>query len=193
MKQPFLPDSSFEGLEDIARRLSNLLRVGVIVQADYPQAKVKVNYGQDEQGQDLVTGWLPWMTQRAGNDVTWHAPEVGEQVMVFSPSGDPQLGLVFMSLYQQAKPAPANRATVHRTEYDDGAIIEYDRAAHRLTASLPNGGTTILTSPGGVTINGNVSINGDVDVSGGDVTADGISLKTHKHPGDSGGVTGQPQ
>lgn len=37
------------------------------------------------------------------------------------------------------------------------------------------------------------SITGDLVVTGGDVTADGITLKTHTHPGDSGGTTGAPQ
>ncbi len=36
------------------------------------------------------------------------------------------------------------------------------------------------------------SIQGSVAVTGGDVTADGVSLKGHTHPGDSGGTTGAP-
>lgn len=36
------------------------------------------------------------------------------------------------------------------------------------------------------------SIQGSVVVTGGDVTADGVSLKGHTHPGDSGGTTGAP-
>lgn len=40
---------------------------------------------------------------------------------------------------------------------------------------------------------GNVNIKGTVTVTGGDVIADGISLKNHTHPGDSGGTTGRPQ
>ena len=36
------------------------------------------------------------------------------------------------------------------------------------------------------------SIQGSVAVTGGDVTAAGVSLKGHTHPGDSGGTTGAP-
>lgn len=199
MKPQLLERTSFEGLEDLARRISNLVRIGTIAEVDYNAAKVKVNYGQDANGGDLISGWLPWLTQRAGNDRDWHAPETGEQVMLISPNGELRLGVAFPALYQSAHPAPANAASVRRTIYADGAVIEYDRAAHRLTATLPNGGTTVLISPGGVqingqtTINGEVTINGNTQVNGGDVTADGISLKTHTHPGDSGGTTGQPQ
>lgn len=37
------------------------------------------------------------------------------------------------------------------------------------------------------------TIQGTLQVASGDVTADGISLKSHTHPGDSGGSTGEPQ
>lgn len=36
---------------------------------------------------------------------------------------------------------------------------------------------------GNVAINGNVSVQGNISVTGGNVTADGIGLKTHKHTG----------
>ncbi|WP_296811303.1 hypothetical protein, partial [Thiocapsa sp.] len=40
---------------------------------------------------------------------------------------------------------------LHRTIYADGAVIEYDRAAHALKATLPGGGTAEVTAPGGIT------------------------------------------
>ncbi|WP_178860826.1 phage baseplate assembly protein V [Thiomicrorhabdus cannonii] len=204
MKQTIPGVNSFEGLEDIARRLSNMVRVGFVSEVDYPNARVRVHYGVDAQGSPLVSGWLPWLTGRAGNDIEWHAPELGEQVLMISPSGELQLGVVLPALYQASHPAPASAATVHRMQYADGAVIEYDRAAHRLKATLPAGGSALLVCPGGVqidgdtTINGAVTINGDTQISGsadvsGDVVANGISLTTHTHPGDSGGTTGQPQ
>jgi phage baseplate assembly protein gpV len=44
----------------------------------------------------------------------------------------------------------------------------------------------------GASLEGNFDIQGTLDVTGGDVTADGVSLKNHTHPGDSGGTTGTP-
>ena len=38
------------------------------------------------------------------------------------------------------------------TKYPDGAVIEYDHAAHALVATLPGGGTAKLVAPDSVTI-----------------------------------------
>lgn len=56
-----------------------------------------------------------------------------------------------------------------------------------------------LNADGTITITGaSIEVNGDVTVNGaitatGDIVGAGISLSTHTHAGDSGGVTGSPQ
>ena len=92
-------------------------------------------------------------------------------------------------------PAPADAATVHRMVYADGAVIEYDRAAHALRALLPGGGTARIEAPGGVTIVGDVTVTGRIDAAG-DVTAGGgVSLLEHRHTNvqTGGGLSGPPQ
>lgn len=166
---------------ELERSRANLARIGTVVAADYAKARVRVTLGE------LTTAWLPWLSVRAGGDRTWAAPEVGEQVAVLCPDGDPAAGVVLGAIYCTANAAPASAATVARTTYADGAVIEYDRAAHRLSAVLPAGATVTLVADGGMTINaeGGVTLNaadGNVVVQG-DVIADGISLKTHTHTG----------
>ncbi|MCY1381814.1 hypothetical protein D9M69_697700 [compost metagenome] len=72
-------------------------------------------------------------------------------------------------------------------------MIDYDHASHRLSATLPAGGTASLIAPGGVQIQGDVAITGQVTVTQ-DVVAGGISLIHHRHPGiqPGGGQTGEP-
>lgn len=130
-------------LADLARRLANLIRPGRIEQADYARARVRVRAGE------LLTDWLPWLTHRAGGDVTWWAPEVGEQVLVLSPDGEPAQAWVLPAGFSEAAAAPADRETVHVTRYQDGAVIQYDREAHKLTATIP--GDVELTAAGKVT------------------------------------------
>lgn len=175
---------SFDQAE-LARMLDNLIRPGRIVEVDYPAARARVAI------EPLITGWLPFMAPRAGDDRAWHPPEVGEQVIVLSPSGDTEQGFILIgAIFQDAYPAPADRPTVDRRTYADGAVIEYDRAAHRLTAQLPAGGEVEIIAPGGVTINGDLVVTGDVRADG----ANGVSLLNHVHGGVStgGGETDKP-
>ena len=178
---------------ELERSRANLVQLGTVAEADYATARVRVTLGA------LVTAWLPWLAVRAGGDRTWSAPEVGEQVAVLCPDGDPAGGIVLGAIYCNDHAAPANAATVARTTYADGAVVEYDRAAHRLSAALPSGATVNLVADGGMTINaqGGVTVNasgGNIVVQG-DVIADGVSLKTHRHtnvePGS--GKSGPPE
>ena len=151
-------------LADLRRRFENVLCLGVIAEADYAAARVRVSIGA------LKTTWLPWLTHRAGGDSTWHAPEVGEQVLVLSPSGDLAQGVVLPAIFYASHPANASAATVHRTTYADGAVIEYDRAAHELKLTIPGKVTLNATGHVTATIGGNlastVAGNASVQVTG---------------------------
>ena len=203
-------------LAELERTRANLIQVGVVAEADYAAARVRVLMG------GLTSAWLPWTTARAGGDRTWAAPEVGEQVLIACPDGDPASGVVLGAIYQAAHAAPADNADTTRTVYSDGAVVEYDRAAHAMTITLPGGGTLDITAPGDVTITapltkivgnlelsgvlttgtggaGGGTINGNLHIIGGldttlDVVADTISLQEHVHDGvtPGGGNTGEP-
>ncbi len=116
------------------RLIGNLLMLGVVAELDEAAARVRV----DLDG--MRSDWIPWVTERAGAGVrSWNAPEVGEQVIVASPYGDPAQGVVLGSIFQDAHPAPGERSSVHRTEYADGTRIEYDRRERRLTIDVGEG------------------------------------------------------
>lgn len=181
-----MSDSAFKTTE-LDRRISNLIRFGAIAQVDYAKALVRVQAGE------ILTGWLPWMTQRAGGNISWHAPEIGEQVVVLAPSGELNQGIVLAGMYQVAKPPPVSTPVKHHTLYGDGAVVEYDRSSHRLMAVLPAGATVQLISNGGIAINGDITLTGTLTASV-DVIANGISLHNHKHGGvqSGGSQTGVP-
>lgn len=155
---------------ELERTRANLVQFGTVAEADYAAARVRVKLGE------LVTAWLPWLSVRAGGDRTWSAPEIGEQVSVLCPDGDPAGGIVLGAIYCTAHAAPADAATVARTTYADGAVIEYDRAAHRLSAALPPGATVNLVADGGATINVRDGIS--IDASGGGATINGTLTVT---------------
>lgn len=135
---------------EIQRLLHNMIRVGTIQAVDHggpgKPALVRVSLGE------LVTDWRPYHEARAGGTTTWNPPTVGEQATVLSPSGDLGAAVVIVGLNSTGKPAPSNDPSKTVTKYPDGAVIEYDHAAHALVATLPGGGTAKLVAPGSVTI-----------------------------------------
>ncbi len=170
-------------ITELNRRLANMITLGVVAEADYEAALVRVQIGE------LLSAWLPWGVLRAGNDRTWWSPEVGEQVMVISPSGDPAQGIVLTALYQNEHPAPDNNPNIHKVIYKDGAAIEYDRENHHLKAVLPSGGTAELQADGGITIVGDITVEGAINVSK-DVVVKG-SVSAEKDVSADGSVSAQ--
>jgi phage baseplate assembly protein V len=125
-------------LGELERRLSNTIRPGTVLEADYAKARLRVTMG------DNTSAWLPWLTSRAGEDRTWHAPEVGEQVIVIAPGGELSAGYVMPGgVYKNDYPANGDKPEISRTTYKDGAILEYDRENHEHLLQLPEGSATV--------------------------------------------------
>jgi phage baseplate assembly protein V len=162
------------------RRLSNIVQFGTVEEVDYASGTARVRMG------DVVTAPLPMVALRAGGNRSWAPYEIGEQVCLLAPSGNLSGGVIFGALFSEAAPANGASADLHRTTYANGAVIEYDRAANHFRMHLA-GGSVEISAPGGLSITGTVTVAGDV-------IADGISLKTHKHGGVSpgGALTGVP-
>lgn len=204
---------------DAYRRLENMVRFGTVktINPSKPIPRVIVNLG------DIETPEIRCLNLRSGDDTTWDMPSVNEECVVISPCGDiGPTSFVLYGFYNDDHPAPSDDLNQKIRMFADGCVIAYDVAAHHLSAVLPSGGTAVLTADGGVTVNGDTTINGNLQVNGstamtgnntvggsqlvqgsshssgtfssdGDVTASGVSLTGHTHPGDSGGTTGGPQ
>lgn len=121
-------------LVELSRRLENILRIGTIHAVDHAAVKVRVKTGE------LVTQWLPWIEQRAGHTTTWNPPTLGEQAIVFSPSGEPAGGIVLVGIDSTATQPPSHSADDHATRYPDGTLVRYDHAAGIMEAVFPDGG-----------------------------------------------------
>ena len=133
---------SAQRIGDLERRLANMQRPGKVVEVDHAKARIKVQCGQN------TTAWLPWQTGRAGAVRRWSPPSVGEQVLVMSPSGEMAQGYVLPGVYQNDHPANGETGDTERTDYADGASVEYDHAAHKMTFTLPEAGSATTTIGG---------------------------------------------
>ena len=114
---------------ELSRRLENLIRIGTVHSVDHAAVRLRVQTGK------LVTDWLPWLEQRAGETTTWDPPTVGEQCVVFSPSGEPAGGIVLVGINSAAIQPPSDSPKKHIIKFPDGAVFSYDHAASHLEIS----------------------------------------------------------
>lgn len=193
---------------ELSRQLANIIRTGTIQHLDLQKARCRVAVGA------LVTDWLPFWATRAGTTRTWSAPTIGEQCVIFSPSGELAAGLVLAGGYSDDNEAPSASADEHLITFADGATIIYNHgsstahvsgvskvyidAAESIDINCPQ--TTIqgaLTVLGLLTYqNGMVGEGGENEAARitGDVIANGVSLVNHTHGGiePGGGNTQRP-
>lgn len=194
-------------LTEMNRALSNMIRVGNIRAVDVANARVRVAFG------GCVSDWLPWGTARAGNRRDWTVPNVGEQVMVFCPFGDPTQAVVGPSIFQDDFSAPAASADQDTTVYPDGTAVDYNSATNTLTVTVAGSGNVVInckvatvkadtsvtidtpetTCTGNLTVNksftmgqegGSATMKGNVAIEGGSLTHNGKNVgSTHTHGG----------
>ena len=125
-------------LTEMNRALSNMIRVGNIraVRTDPPG--VRVAFG------GCVSDWLPWGTSRAGNRRDWTMPNVGEQVIVFAPFGDPTQAVVGPSIFQDDFASPTTSPDKDVTVFPDGTTFEYDSATNTYTQTIAGSGNWVF-------------------------------------------------
>ncbi|HDR9048585.1 TPA: phage baseplate assembly protein V [Burkholderia vietnamiensis] len=159
---------------EIQRQARNAVRKGSILDIDHAKGLCRVSVGDpDENGDGLQTNWIPWLALAAGTTRDWLPPTKGEQVVLLCPMGDPAQGVALCGIYSDAAPAPSASADTHTRIYPDGAVIEYDHAAHSLKAELPAGATMLIVAPGSVTVQtkdatvqaDNILLDGDATVT----------------------------
>ena len=146
-------------VSELERKLNNMLILGTITAIDLEQHKVQVISGE------LPTPWLPWLTQRAGRDVSYWAPSLDEQVLVLCPQGEPSLGVVLPALYQNQYPAPSHEDVACGFLFSDGTAMSYKKNDHQMIIHLSEEGTLHLHAPLGFFITGNLVVEGHISAS----------------------------
>lgn len=188
------PESPYEA----ARRVNNLLRLGTIEQLRLQApARCRVRTG------GLLTGWLPWLTLRAGGGDggrLWSPPVIDEQVLVIAPGGDLAQAVVLPGVYSDAMPQGSDQAGVFQLDFGSDTFLfaEPDPAdPERKQLMLRLGKTEILMERERLTLKaggGSLVIDQDGVRGEPDVISGSISLRQHKHGGVMSGasLTGVP-
>jgi phage baseplate assembly protein V len=154
-----------------SRILESLIRIGTVAEVDHDNALCRVKSGE------LLTDWLQWPAPRAGKVSVWSPPSIGEQVILFSQSGEIGAGVLLPGLFSDAFQPPSNDPNVTCIAFPDGALVSYNhgsgalsatgiqtaiiQASVKITAECPETETT-----GNLTVGGNLSVKGDSDFEG---------------------------
>jgi len=147
-----------------------MFRVGLVKQQDLQGARVRVAFPDRDQ---MLSYWLPILFSKTQNDKSYWIPDIGEQVVCLMDEHD-EAGTVLGAIYSSADTPPVQSADKYHISFKDGASVEYDRAAHALGVSLPNGATMNLSAHGAsiaIDAIGNITVH----------AAGGISLITSAH------------
>jgi phage baseplate assembly protein gpV len=134
-------------IQDLQRRMNNILRPGPIVAVDPKSNSVKVRLSEGDAARGIKahdSAWLRVLQDRAGSSSSWDFPEIGEQVLVLSPGGELGGGYALPAIYSIARPAPSDNPDIHFRRFADGLELTYDDASHTLRIARPKD----LTEPG---------------------------------------------
>ncbi|KIC42237.1 hypothetical protein RA27_02280 [Ruegeria sp. ANG-R] len=126
-------------IADIERRLRSQTRVGKVVEVNAAEglARVQINEGD----QPFVTGWIPWEEPAAGANKTHNPPSVGQQVRIFSETGD----LADASIQGSLNSAVNGRPSAAGDEFVMAAVGE-------ARIAITGGGSEITLTVGGSTV-----------------------------------------
>ena len=153
--------TELELISDIQRRIANMINMGVIHSVDAALCRVAI--GGDEQN---LTPPIKWQAGRAADESNWSQPDIGEQALLLSPSGDIGNAVAVLGFYSAANPAPSNNPDLTLKNLPDGAVFSYNHADSILQINLPSGGTTEIITDGGLHIVGDTEIDGNLSING---------------------------
>lgn len=204
--------------EQLRDTLAQMVRVGFVSARQPEKMRVRVEL-RDTVTASLVTDWLPVLCPRACGDLAYDLPDVGDQVLCLFLGYGLEQGFVLGAMYGKADP-PVSSDDICQRRFQDGTVLEYDRAAHKLTAQVRGDvavtatgsvqvdvtGAAGVSSATGLTLSApamqlggagggttQAAMRGTFRLTGGDIIVEGISFLHHVHDCPHGGRTGEPR
>lgn len=121
-------------MEQLDRRLNNIVREAKVLEVDAGKGLVKV------EAHGLKSGWMPWV-ERAGAIREWSPPAKDERVIVLSPTGEPGQGLVLAGGFSDQFKQPSTDAGERLTQIGDNKL---SMTAERTIVGFPDDGRAVI-------------------------------------------------
>lgn len=205
VRQALLPHvdrlaSVSDELNELHRRLGNVIRAGVLTAVDPASGRCQVRHGE------CLSPWIRYFMPAAGEVRQARHPSVGEQCLLLNYGGGdtsaqamalcglPCNGFPLVSTegHVSATEYPDGLRLQHdsqhritETRYSDGAFHQYDASAQRMTTQVATSSmvmdpTAITMSAGGAVLRLDAA---GITLNGAAVTHSGVNIgNTHIHP-----------
>ena len=112
-------------LASLARAMNDLVFIGTVLAVDASKSLCRIGNSANE------TGWIPWLTQRSEETLTFCAPAVGEQVLALCANGQLAQAVVIGALAK----GTGGESGVYSTTYSDGTSVRYDANTSELAVN----------------------------------------------------------
>lgn len=158
-------DEAVNGLDTL---VSNLIRVGVVSAVIPADMTARVIFGDQE---NTVSYDMQVLTRNSAKNKDYWLPDVGEEVVcLFLPSGI-EAGFILGAYYPASVARPETSPDVRTVHFADGSVVQYDRAAHKLTVIVESGDVevratnTVTVQCTSATVKANSSITLDTPIT----------------------------
>ncbi|TDE34128.1 phage baseplate assembly protein V [Antarcticimicrobium sediminis] len=145
---PEIIDDLRRRVSELERRIRSQSRTGVVTEVDAGNGIARVRLQEGDQ--PFLTGWIPWEEPAAGSNKTHNPPSVGQQVKIYSESGDLHDASIQGSLNSDANGRPSGAG-------DEYVMASVGAASVILSAGgasmvLKVGASTITMTDGGIVL-----------------------------------------
>ncbi|RWT64923.1 phage baseplate assembly protein V [Klebsiella quasipneumoniae subsp. similipneumoniae] len=209
--------NTLASIQELARAIRNMIRTGIVVETDLDAGRCRVQTGGiytdwlqwlTHRAGRSRTWWAPSVGEQVmilavGGELDTafvlpgiysddnHAPSASADAWhVEFPDGavisyEPETGALTVTGIKTADVTASDSVAV-------SVPVVLVKAETRITLDTPEVVCTNKLTTGTLEVKQGGKMSGDIEHSGGSFSSHGKVLHTHKHPGDSGGQTGEP-
>lgn len=100
-------------VERLRRLIPRLMRFGTVSEVDAGKALARMLINDPDAGAVFRTPWRPW-AELAGQTRTWRPPAVGQQMILFSPSGELRQSIMLPAMFSNQFAQPSQDGGANR-------------------------------------------------------------------------------
>ncbi len=137
--------------------VSAAVRVGIVESTNPKKVTVRVKIPDLD---NVISYDLQVVQRKTLKDKDYWLPDLKEEVLCLFQGNGLESGFVLGALYNEEDEPPVNSQEKRHVAFEDGTSLEYDRKAHKLTATVQ--GDIEIAATGNITVSAgaNVKITG---------------------------------